>query len=178
MQLNLTSLKYKEKTSLNSKDIDWRKNCEDVKQRKLYNKYLLKLTSHNITYDTFCEAVTHAGCKTAVSIESKCEGWYKASEAILTPAIEEEKTIDYKTRPTSLMTNLPTSNFNSNTLTNIIMTLSAWPKHAGTVVYAPKYTTCDLIHALHGKISTYSPAAKPLTTKPTLKWPRSLIMVT
>ena len=90
MQLNLTSLKYKEKTSLNSGDINWRKICEEDEQRKLYNKYLLKLTLRDMAYDTFCEAVTRAGRETAVSIESKCEGWYKASKSILIPAIEEK----------------------------------------------------------------------------------------
>jgi hypothetical protein len=88
MQLNLTSLKYKEKASLDSGDIDWRKICKEDEQRKLYNKYLLKLTSRDMAYDTFCEAGIHHGGKTAVSIESKCEGWYKASESILIPAIE------------------------------------------------------------------------------------------
>jgi hypothetical protein len=90
MQLNLTSLKYKEKASLDSGDIDWKKICEEDEQRKLYNKYLLELTSRDMAYDTFCEAVMRAGCKTAVSIESKCEGWYKASKSILMPAIEEK----------------------------------------------------------------------------------------
>ena len=90
MQLNLTSLKYKEKASLDSGDINWRKICEEDEQRKLYNKYLLELTSRDMAYDTFCEAVTRAGRETAVSIESKCEGWYKASESILMPAIEEK----------------------------------------------------------------------------------------
>jgi hypothetical protein len=96
MQLNLTSLKYKEKTSLDSGDIDWRKICEENEQRKLYNKYLLELTSRDMTYDTFCEAVTRAGRETAVSIESKCEGWYKASESILIPAIEEKNRLRHR----------------------------------------------------------------------------------
>jgi hypothetical protein len=43
-----------------------------------------------MTYDNFCEAVVRAGWETAISIECKCEGWYTASEAILTPAIEEK----------------------------------------------------------------------------------------
>ncbi len=89
MQLNLTSLKYKGKASLNSGDIDWRKICEEDEQCKLYNKYLLELTSRDMAYDTFCEAVIRAGRKTAVSVESKCKGWYKASESILIPAIKE-----------------------------------------------------------------------------------------
>ena len=38
MHLNLTLLKYKAKVSLDSGDIDWRKICEEDKQRKLYNK--------------------------------------------------------------------------------------------------------------------------------------------
>jgi exonuclease III len=90
MQLNLTSLKYKVKASLNCGDIDWKKICDEDKQRKLYNKYLLELTLHDMTYENFCEAVTRAGCQIAVSIESKCKGWFKASESILTPAIKEK----------------------------------------------------------------------------------------
>jgi hypothetical protein len=43
-----------------------------------------------MTYDNFCEAVVHAGRETAMSIESKCEGWYTASKAILAPAIGEK----------------------------------------------------------------------------------------
>ena len=61
MQLNLTSLKYKEKASLDSGNIDWRRICKEDEQRKLYNKYLLELTSRNMTYNTFCEAVVRAG---------------------------------------------------------------------------------------------------------------------
>jgi hypothetical protein len=34
MELNLTSLKYKEKASLNTGEIDWRKICEEDKQHK------------------------------------------------------------------------------------------------------------------------------------------------
>ena len=48
MQLNLTSLKYKEKASLESGDIDWRKICKEEEQRKLYNKYLLDFTSRDM----------------------------------------------------------------------------------------------------------------------------------
>jgi hypothetical protein len=90
MQLNLTSVKYKEKASLDSGDIDWRKICEEDEQCKLYNKYLLELTSHDMAYDTFCEAVVRAGRETAISIECKCKEWYKASKSILIPAIEEK----------------------------------------------------------------------------------------
>ena len=124
MQLNLTSLKYNEKASLASGNIDWQKICEEEEQRKLYNKYLLELTSRDMAYDTFCEAVKRAGRETAVSIESKCEGWYKASESILMPAIEEKTgcDIDYTTNIISPMTNLPTSNSNSNKSTSAIVT--------------------------------------------------------
>jgi hypothetical protein len=154
MQLNLTSLKYKEKASLNSGDIDWRKICEEDEQRKLYNKYLLELTSRDMAYDTFCEAVMRAGRETAVSIEFKCEGWYKASESILIPAIKEKTDcdIDYTTNAISPMKTLPTSNSNSNKSTSVIITSSTWPKHAGIAGYVPTYTTCVSTHALHGKI--------------------------
>ena len=96
MQLNLTSLKYKEKASLDSGDIDWRKICKEDEQRKLYNKYLLELTSRDMAYDTFCKAVIRAGRETAVSVESKCKGWYKASESILIPAIEEKNRLQHR----------------------------------------------------------------------------------
>ena len=98
MQLNLTSLKYKEKASIDSGNIVWRKICEEDKQRKLYNKYLLDLTSRDMAYDTFCEAVIRAGRGTAVSIECKCGGWYKASESILIPAIEEKHRLRHQLR--------------------------------------------------------------------------------
>ena len=74
MELNLTSLKYKEKASLNTGETDWRKICEEDEQRKLYNKYLLYFTTRDMTYDNFCEAVKRAGRETAMSIENKCEG--------------------------------------------------------------------------------------------------------
>jgi hypothetical protein len=104
MQLNLTSLKYKEKVSLESGDIDWRKICEEEEQRKLYNKYLLGLTSRDMNYDTFCEAVVRAGRETAVSIESKCEGWYTASESVLIPAIEEKNRLRHRLHDRSTLT--------------------------------------------------------------------------
>ena len=61
LDLNLTSIKYKVKSSLNRGDIDWRKICEDDEQRKLYNKYLLQLTSRDMTYKENCEAIVRAG---------------------------------------------------------------------------------------------------------------------
>jgi len=53
-----------------------------------------------MAYDDFCEAVARAGRETATTIICKCEGWYKASETVLKPAIEEEKNyaIDNKSR--------------------------------------------------------------------------------
>jgi uncharacterized protein YqfB (UPF0267 family) len=96
MQLNLTSLKYKEKVSLNGGEIDWRKICDEEETCKLYNKYLLELTTRDMTYDTFCEAIIRAGRKTAISINSKCEGWVKASKTILVPAIEEKNQLCHR----------------------------------------------------------------------------------
>ncbi len=96
MQLNLTLLKYKEKASLNGGEIDWRKICEEEETCKLYNKYLLELTACDMTYDTFCEAVIRAGHKTAVSINCKCKGWFKASNTILIPAIKEKNQLHHR----------------------------------------------------------------------------------
>ncbi len=81
------------KASLDSGDIDWREICEEDEQRELYNKHLLELTSRNMTYDTFCEAVVCAGRKTAVSIECKCKGWYKPHQDTI-PPVSSTKELD------------------------------------------------------------------------------------
>ncbi len=62
MDPNLTSIKYKAKSSMNCRDIDWRKICKEDEQCKLYNKYLLELTTMDMSYDDFCKAVVRA-CK-------------------------------------------------------------------------------------------------------------------
>ena len=67
-ELNLTSIKYKAKTSLNRGDIDWRTICEEEMQHAMYNKYLMQLTSRDMSYDNFCEAVVRAGEITAVVV--------------------------------------------------------------------------------------------------------------
>jgi hypothetical protein len=76
MQLNLTLLKYKEKASINGGEIDLRKICKEDKLPKLCNKYLLGLTTRNMTYDNFCEAVVRAGWETALSIECQSKQSY------------------------------------------------------------------------------------------------------
>jgi hypothetical protein len=90
MDLNLTSIKYKVKMSKNCGDINWEKICEEDEQQKLYNKYLLQLTSQDMSYINFCKAVIRAGKETAVAIDWKCKGWYTASKSILAPAIQEK----------------------------------------------------------------------------------------
>jgi hypothetical protein len=96
MDLNLTSIKYKVKKSMNRGDIDWRKICEEEEQRKLYNKYLLQFTSRKMPYNNFCKAVVHTGRETTVAIDPKCEGWYAASEHILAPAIQEKNQLRHR----------------------------------------------------------------------------------
>jgi hypothetical protein len=96
MDLNLTLIKYKAKTSMYCRNIDWRKICDKDKQRKLYNKYLLKLTSRVMSYDNFCKAVVRAGKETAVAMDCKCEGWYTASKGILAPAIQEKNRLRHR----------------------------------------------------------------------------------
>jgi exonuclease III len=103
MQLNLTLLKYNKKASLNGGEIDWRKICEEEGMRKLYNKYHLELTTRDITYDTFCEVVIRAGHKTAIFNNCKCKGWFKASETILIPAIEEKNRLRHRLQDKTLL---------------------------------------------------------------------------
>jgi hypothetical protein len=96
MDLNLTSIKYKAKLMMNCGNIDWRKICEEDEQSKLYNKYLLELTSWDMSYNNFCKAVVCAGKETAVAIDHKCEGWYMASKSILAPAIQVKNRLHYR----------------------------------------------------------------------------------
>ena len=72
------------------------KDMQKVQTSKLYNKYLLEYTSCTIAYDDFCEAKAHAGWETATTIVCKCEGWNKASEAILNPAIEGKNQLHHR----------------------------------------------------------------------------------
>ena len=59
---------------MHSGEIAWCAITEKDEQRKLYNKYLLKLTTKDMMYDNFCKAVVQAGRETATAIENKCEG--------------------------------------------------------------------------------------------------------
>ncbi len=43
-----------------------------------------------MTYDNFREAIVRAGWETAVSTECKYKGWYKASKAVLAPAVDKK----------------------------------------------------------------------------------------
>jgi hypothetical protein len=74
MDLNLMSIKYKAKMSMYCGDTDWRKICGEDEQQKLYNKYLLKLTSWDMSYNNFCKVVVCAGKETAIAINRKCKG--------------------------------------------------------------------------------------------------------
>jgi hypothetical protein len=114
MDLNLTSIKYKPKTLMHYGNIDWIKICEEDEQHKLYNKYLLELTSHGMPYNNFCKAVIRACKETAVAINHKCEGWYTASKGILAPAIQEKNRLCHRlhNRRDSVQTKSPTSNPN------------------------------------------------------------------
>jgi hypothetical protein len=90
---------------MHSGEINWHAITEQDEQKEPYNKYLLELTSKDMTYDNFCEAVVQAGRETVTSIENKCEGWYTASKDILTPAIKE-KTDSYINCMTSISLHL------------------------------------------------------------------------
>jgi hypothetical protein len=81
---------------MNCRDIDWRKICKEDEQRKLYNKYLLELTTMDMSYDNFCKAVVRAAKETAIAINCKCEGWYTASKSILAPAIQEKNRLHHR----------------------------------------------------------------------------------
>jgi hypothetical protein len=96
LALNLTSIKFKAKSSLNCGDINWRIICEEETHRTMYNKYLMQLTSRDMSYDSFCEAVVRAGAITAMTFNQSCTGWYAASECILAPAIQEKNRLRHR----------------------------------------------------------------------------------
>ena len=173
MQLNLTSLKYKEKVSLESGDIDWRKICKEEEQRKLYNKYLLELTSRDMAYDTFCEAVVRAGRETAISIESKCEGWYKASESILIPAIEEKNRLRHRLQDRSTLTDTEPADLQLklkrvNKCNHDLVDLAKARWYSG--ICSNIHNMRDSTHVSHGRTSVSSQEAKQLTTNPISTW--------
>jgi exonuclease III len=91
LELNLTSIKYKAKSSLNRGDIYWRIICEEETHRTMYNKYLMQLTSRDMSYESFCDAVVRAGKITAMTVNQSCTGWYAASESILAPIQEKNR---------------------------------------------------------------------------------------
>jgi hypothetical protein len=55
MTLNLTSIKYKPKAPIHSREIDWHAITKKDEQRKLYKRYLLKLTTKDMTYNNFLQ---------------------------------------------------------------------------------------------------------------------------
>ena len=75
--------------------------CEDDEQRKLYNKYLLHLTSRDMSYKEYCEAIVRADETTAIIVTRTCEGWYRASEDILAPAIQEKNRLRHRLHDSS-----------------------------------------------------------------------------
>ena len=112
MELNLTSLKYKEKASLNTGEIDWRKICKEDEQHKLYNKYLLDFTTRDMTYDNFCEAVVRAGQETNILLKINVrDGTQQAKLSLLQPL---RKRTDYATNLKKETASPPQKLINSN----------------------------------------------------------------
>ena len=103
LDLNLTSIKYKVKSSLNRGDTDWRKICEEDEHHKLYNKYLLQFTSCDMTFKEYCKAIARAGATTATVVTRQCKGWYRASKDILAPAIQEKNCLRHRLHDSSTL---------------------------------------------------------------------------
>ncbi len=59
----------------------------------MYNKYLMQLTSRDMSYENFCEAVVRAGEITAVVVNRSCAGWYTVSLAL---AIQEKNRLRHR----------------------------------------------------------------------------------
>jgi hypothetical protein len=115
MQLNLTSLKYNEKASLDSGDIDWRKICEKDEQRKLYNKYLLELTLATWPMTLSVKPLYVLAMKQPSPLSANAkDGTKQVNPYSLQPSKKRTNcNIHYKTKETSLSMNSPTSNSSS-----------------------------------------------------------------
>jgi hypothetical protein len=87
MELNLTSIKLKEKKSAFNGKNNWRKILEDEDCCQMYNKILLASIVLNISCEEFFKAATHTGQETAILIKKECEGCFVFSKDILMPAI-------------------------------------------------------------------------------------------
>jgi len=48
-----------------------------------------------MSYNEYCEAIVRAGKTTATVVTHTCEGWYRASEDILAPAIQEKNCLNH-----------------------------------------------------------------------------------
>ena len=60
----------------------------------------MQLTSRDMTYKEYCEAIVRAGTTVTV-VTRACEGWYKASEDILAPAIQEKNRLRHRLHDSS-----------------------------------------------------------------------------
>ena len=149
-------------------------------------KFVKKMNSANYTINTYSNSprtiwattlFVKLSCVLVTKQQSPLTPNVKAGTKQANPSSSQQlkkqptNNIDCKTEAILPMTNLPTSNSNSNKSTSVIMTSSTWPRHVGIVGLAPTYTTCNSIHVLHGRISTYWLAVKLLTTNTMSKWP-------
>ena len=90
-----------------------------------------------MTYDDFCEAIAHAGRETATNIVCKCEGWYKASEAILNPAIEEKNQLRHRLQDKEMLSQTDIAHIQQQLKDVNKQTTILWKE------YAPTYTTWE-----------------------------------
>jgi hypothetical protein len=58
-----------------------------------YNEHLLQLTTNDMDYDKYQEAILQAGALTATNHKRKCNGWFQMSRITLAPLITERNQV-------------------------------------------------------------------------------------
>ncbi len=161
VQLNLvlTLLQRTDSTPLTRGTTDWQKIATNEPTRQYYNDLLADATTDlpDMSYEAFKDAIKKAGEETALLVGSRCNDWFQFNADKLAPPIEER---NLPLHALCSSANLPPSIVDSirvhfSASINMSRTRCSSPKHAGLLTSAPKFTTCDQIHALHESISIF-----------------------
>ena len=88
----LSSVKFKKHT-VSRGTTNWAKILSDDHARMEYNEHLLQLTTNDMDYDEYQEAILQAGALTATHHKRKCNGWFQMSRITLAPLITERNQV-------------------------------------------------------------------------------------
>jgi hypothetical protein len=88
LKVALSSVKFKKHT-MSRGSTNWAKILSDDLARMEYNGHLLQLTTNDMDYDAYQEAILQAGALTVTHHKRKCNGWFQMSQTTLAPLLTE-----------------------------------------------------------------------------------------